>query len=81
MIDPTLLKIKNLFWIFVGKKGTKENKDLYPYYSRFKKLNAHKQNPIIKNKENNCRSAGSIIHLEKNFSDQLKIVKNLMERN
>ncbi len=68
VIDPTLFKIKNLFWIFVGKKGTKENKDLYLYYSRdLKNWNAHKQNPIIKNKENNCRSAGSIIPFRKKF--------------
>ena len=68
VIDPTLFKIKNLFWIFAGKKGPKENKDLYLYYSRdLKNWKKHKQNPIIKNKENNCRSAGSIISFRKKF--------------
>jgi hypothetical protein len=68
VIDPTIFKIKNLYWMFVGKKGPRENKDLYLFYSNnLKNWNEHKQNPIIKNRESNCRSAGSIISFKKNF--------------
>tara|TARA_E500000178_G_C17014509_1_gene752222 strand:- start:1745 stop:2632 length:888 start_codon:yes stop_codon:yes gene_type:complete len=68
VIDPTLIKIKNSFWLFFGKKGHDENKNLYLYHSKnLKNWNAHKQNPIIKNNDINCRPAGSIISFNKKY--------------
>ncbi len=68
VIDPTIIKIKDYYWLFCSLKNKGENKNLYLFYSKsiFSDWIAHEKNPVIKN-VNFARNAGNIIQYNGNF--------------
>ncbi len=68
VIDPTIVKIKDYYWLFCSLKNKEENKNLYLFYSKnlYSDWIAHEKNPVIKN-VNYARNAGNIIKFNGNF--------------
>ena len=70
IIDPTIIKIKGIYWLFCGlrEKNNSENKNLYLFYSKnlIDGWTSHKKNPVLKN-NNKARSAGNILKYKNNL--------------
>ncbi|HEY6503106.1 MAG TPA: hypothetical protein VIZ28_03945, partial [Chitinophagaceae bacterium] len=62
LIDPTILKYKNKYWLFCTMLGNQLNSELYIYYadSLTGPYSAHKNNPV-KSGLNGTRPAGNFI--------------------
>ena len=65
LLDSTILRYKDKYWIFSTMKGYDSNKKLYIYYSEnlFGPYIPHTQNPV-KNNINGSRPAGNIIEVD-----------------
>ena len=65
LVDSTILKYKNKYWIFCGMDGVDSNKKLYIFYSEnlWGPYTGHKENPI-KEPINGCRPAGNFIEVD-----------------
>ncbi len=68
LIDPTILKKKNLYFLFTSKQGINENKNLLIFYSKnltnsWKKIKKIFPRPDL----TNSRSAGRIFKYKKNY--------------
>jgi hypothetical protein len=68
LVDSTILKYKDKYWIFGTMKGDDSNKKLYIYYSKnlFGPYIPHTQNPV-KNNINGSRPAGNFIEIDGNL--------------
>jgi hypothetical protein len=65
LVDSTILKYKNKYWIFCGMDGVDSNKKLYIFHSEnlWGPYTGHKKNPV-KETINGCRPAGNFIEVD-----------------
>lgn len=68
LLDTTIMKHENKYWLFSTKRGPDSNKKLYIHYSENLKgpYKSHKLNPF-KNNSFGCRPAGSIFKYLDNY--------------
>lgn len=68
LLDSTILKYQNKYWIFGSMRGVDSNKKLYIFYSEnlFGPYIAHSQNPV-KNSLTGSRPAGNFFEVDGNL--------------
>ena len=82
-VDSSIIKYKNLWYLFtsINEYESTSADELFLFYSKslFGEWMAHPLNPIISDARS-ARSAGKFILIETVFTDQVRIVRRLMDQ-